>query len=317
MTVSRFVPILSLALSLSLTAADLRLGIVGTDTSHAVAFTSLLNDPNAKNHVDGAKVVAAFKGGSPDIHESSDRVEKYASELQTKWGVEFVPDIATLMTKVDAVLLESVDGRPHLAQFREIAKAHKPVFIDKPLAASLADALEIAKIAKENNVKWFSASSLRFAAGMPAMKINELNGVSAWGPGPLEEHHKLDLTWYGIHTVEILYTLMGPGCEEVTRFSTPDADVITGRWKDGRLGTIRVIRPYSAFGVSVFSKSGKEIKTSEKDFYSGYDGLVREIIKFFQTGQSPVNEQETLEMFKFMDAAQHSKENGGQPAKLQ
>lgn len=303
-----------LATAAVLPAADLRLGIVGTDTSHAVAFTALLNDPANKNHIAGARVVAAYKGGSPDIEESASRVEKFASELQTKYGVELTPDIPTLLTKVDAVLLESVDGRKHLEQFRQIAKAGKPVFIDKPLASSLADAREIIKIAHQNNVKWFSASVLRFSDVLPTLKLDGLNGVYAWGPGPLEEHHQLSLSWYGVHTVETLYTMLGRGCEQVTFTGSPDADVVTGKWKDGRIGTIRVIRPYSAFGVTAFSP--KVIKTNEKDLYTGYQNLVREIIQFFQTGKPPIDEQETLEMFEFMDAAQRSKAAGGAPAML-
>lgn len=295
-------------------AADLRLGIVGTDTSHATAFTSVLNDPGHKFHIPGARVVAAYKGGSDDIKESHERIEKYAEELRTKYNVEIVPDIATLLTKVDAVLLESVDGRTHLAQFREIAKAGKPVFIDKPLASTLEDARAIAKVAKENNVRWFSASSLRFSEGIPALRLEGLNGVVAWGPGPMEEHHQLDLTWYGIHTVEILYTLMGQGCVEVTRTFAPDADVVTGKWRDGRLGTIRVHRPYSTFGATAFSP--KLIKSSEKDFYSGYQGLLKEIVAFFQGGKAPVDEAETMEMFAFMDAAQRSRQAGGVPTAL-
>ncbi len=295
-------------------AADLRLGIVGTDTSHAVAFTSLLNDPNNKDHLPGARVVAAYKGGSPDVKESRERVDKFADELRGKYGVEIVPDITTLLTKVDAVLLESVDGRPHLAQFREIAKGRKPVFIDKPLASTLADAREIARIGRANNIKWFSSSSLRFSEGLPALRLPGLNGAIAWGPSPFEEHHQLDLSWYGIHTVELLYALLGTGCEEVTRTVTPDADVITGRWKDGRLGTVRLHRPYSAFGATAFSP--KTIQSSGKELYTGYKGLVEEILKFFQGGKSPVDENETMEIFAFMDAAQRSKESGGVPVKL-
>lgn len=295
-------------------AADLRLGIVGTDTSHATAFTAVLNDPAHKDHIPGARVVAAYKGGSADLKESSERVEKYADELRAKYGVEIVPDIATLLTKVDAVLLESVDGRPHLAQFREIAASGKPVFIDKPLASTLADARAIAQVAKENKVRWFSASSLRFSEGMPALRLEGLTGVVAWGPGPMEVHHQLDLTWYGIHTVEILYTLMGQGCVEVTRTFAPDSEVVTGKWKDGRVGTIRLHRPYSGFGAVAFSP--KLIRPSEKDFYSGYKGLLKEIVAFFQGGKAPVDEAETMEMFAFMDAAQRSRESGGAPAPL-
>jgi hypothetical protein len=294
--------------------ADLRLGIVGTDTSHAVAFTALLNDPAAPDHLAGARIVAAYKGGSPDIPESASRVDKYAAELQSKYGVEIVPDIATLLTKVDAVLLESVDGRPHLALFREIAKGHKPVFIDKPLSSTLRDAREIVKVAKEAGVPWFTASTLRFSSGMPALHIAGLNGAFVWAPGPKEEHHELDLTWYGIHGVEMLYTILGPGCEKVWRTSTADQDVITGQWKDGKIGVVRLLRPYSSYGAVVFSP--KEVRTNEKDLYTGYRGMVVEMLKFFHTGVAPVPQEETLEMFEFMDASQRSLKAGGAPVPI-
>lgn len=300
--------------ALMLPGGELRLGIVSTDTSHAVAFTSILNDPQNKDHLAGARVVAAFKGGSPDLPESWDRVDKYAAELQSKYGVEIVPGIAALLAKVDAVLLESVDGRAHLAQFKEIAGSGKPVFIDKPLASTLADAREIASVARANHVPWFSSSALRFAEGIGELRLPGLTGVFAWSPGPLEPHHQLDLSWYGIHAVEILYTLMGTGCDEVTRTFSADAEVVTGRWKDGRVGSIRLHRPYSAFGAAAFAP--KEIRTSGKELYSGYRNLVRAIIRFFETGVAPVAEAETLEMFAFMDAAQRSRLAGGAPVKL-
>jgi hypothetical protein len=295
-------------------AADLRLGIVGTDTSHVIAFTSILNDPANKDYVPGARVVAAFKGGSPDLASSRDRVDKYAAELQSKYGVEIVPDIATLLGKVDAVLLESVDGRAHLAQFREIARAGKPVFIDKPLASTLEDAREIARIAQQYGVRWFSSSALRYSSLLPELKMEGLSGAFVWGPGPLEPTHQLDLSWYGIHAVEILYTLMGTGCEEVTRTFAPDAEIVTGRWKDGRVAAIRLARPYGGYGAVAFA--GKEIRQSQKDLYTGYRGLVERIVQFFQSRVPPVPEQETLEMFSFMDAAQRSREGGGVPVRL-
>ena len=212
-----------------------KLGIIGTDTSHAGAFTNLLNGGT----VAGAKVVAAYKGGSADVESSRTRVDKYAEELQTKWGVEMVHDIPTLASKVDGILLLSVDGRVHLSQFKAVLAAKKPVFIDKPLASTLADAREISRLAKEANVPWFSASSLRYSEIVSSVEGPGILGAMTWGPGPFEEHHQLDLSWYAIHPIEILFTLMGPGCEEVTRVSGGDADEITCRWKDGRLGTVR------------------------------------------------------------------------------
>jgi hypothetical protein len=295
-------------------SADLRVGIVGTDTSHAQEFTRILNDPNAKDHVAGARVVAAWEGGSPDIKESASRRDKIAAELRDQWHVTFYPDIATLCKNVDAILIESLDGRVHLEQARQVFAAHKPVFIDKPLSDSLAGAQEIAKLAKQNGVAWFSSSSLRYADWVQDLRSPGNLGVMAWGPGPQEAHQKLDLSWYAIHPIEILYTLMGPGCTEVTRTSTPDADVIVGRWKNGRIGTVRAIRPYSGYGAVVFRE--KQILQSPPKAEFSYKLLVERIVQFFQTGRPPVPNDVTLEMFEFMDAAQRSVQSAGRPAKL-
>lgn len=299
---------------LPLLLAIIRIGIIGTDTSHVPAFTSLLNDETNKNHVPGARVVAMFKGGSPDLPSSADRVEKYFEELRTKYKVEPVAAIADLCPKVDAILLESVDGRPHLQQAREAFACGVPVFIDKPLAATLADAREIARLAKEKGVPWFSSSSLRFSTKLAPLRIPEMNGAIAWSPGPTEPHHPLEMAWYGIHGVEILYALMGRGCEEVVTVSTPGADVATGRWNDGRIGVLRLTRPYGKYGATTFSP--KEVAQGDGDLNTGYVDLVRAIVSFFETKKPPVDEADTLEMFAFMDAAQRSKESGGSPAKL-
>jgi hypothetical protein len=274
----------------------------------------LNSEPGAKDHVAGARVVAAYKGGSKDIESSISRVDQYAEEVRSKWGVEIVPDIATLLSKVDAVLLTSVDGRPHLEQARPVIAAHKPLFIDKPLASTLDDAREIARLAKQAGVAWFSSSSLRFGEMGSNMKFADATGVTTWGPGPFEPHHALDLTWYAIHPIELLYALLGPGCESVTRVSSDAADVIVGRWKDGRLGTVRAIRPYSDYGAVVFRP--KEIIEAKPQSAGSYRPLVLEIVKFFQTGKPPVSNDETLEIFAFMDAAQRSKEQGGKPVAL-
>jgi hypothetical protein len=295
-------------------AATLRLGIVGTDTSHVTAFTQILNDESSPDHVPGGQVVAAYKGGSPDIESSATRVDKFADELRTKWKVRFFTTIPEMCQKVDAVLLESVDGRVHLAQARAIIAAHKPLFIDKPLASTLEDAREIARLASAAGVPWFSASSLRFGEIAETMKFADATGVETWGPGPLEPHHQLDLSWYAIHPIELLYSLMGAGCEEVSRTFSPDADLIVGRWKDGRIGTVRALRPYSDYGAVVFRP--KQIVEAPSRPADSYRPLLVEIMKFFETGQPPVPNQETLEIFAFMDAAQRSKDEGGRPMRL-
>lgn len=310
----RLAPVFVLAAQLA-AAADIRLGIIGADTSHVPAFTAMLNSqPDAKDHVAGARVAAAYKGGSGDIESSASRVDQYTDEIRSKWGVEIVPDIDTLLSKVDAVLLTSVDGRVHLEQARLVIAARKPLFIDKPLASTLADAREIARLAKSAGVPWFSSSSLRFGELASSMKFPDATGAITWGPGPLEPHHALDLSWYAIHPIELLYTLLGPGCESVTRTSSDTADVMVGRWKDGRLGTVRAIRPYSEYGAVVFR--GNAIIEAKPQGAGSYRPLVVEIVKFFETGKPPVSNEETLEIFAFMDAAQRSKQEGGIPVAL-
>ena len=296
-------------------AADIRVGIIGTDTSHVPAFTKLLNDAAAPGHIAGARVVAAYKGGSADIEESAGRVEQYAEEIRTKYGVEIVPDIAALLSKVDAVLLTSVDGRTHLAQVKPVLAAHKPVFIDKPLASTLEDAREIARLAREAGTPWFSSSSLRYGA-IGAAKPAGITGAATWGPGPFEPHHYLDLAWYAIHPVELLYTMMGPGCVEVTRVSSDNEDVITGRWKDGRLGTVRAVRPYSDYGAVVMRGRETVVLHPSAAEAADYRPLVQEIVKFFAGGRPPVANEETLEIFAFLDAAQKSKEQHGRTVPL-
>ena len=296
-------------------AADLRVGLIGLDTSHVIAFTKLLNDPNDKNHVPGAKVVVAFKGGSPDIESSWSRVDGYTKQLQTEFGVTTVPSIEELCRQVDAVMIESVDGRPHLEQARPVIQAGKRLFIDKPVAGSLRDALAIYRLAREKQAPVFSSSSYRFYDSLVEVKkadVGEIRSVISYGPAHLEPHHP-DLFWYGVHPTEALIAVMGTGCETVVRTTTPDTDVVTGLWSGGRIGTLHALRvgptPHK---VIVFGTKA----VAEQKGSGDYAPLVREVIKFFQTGIAPVSPEETLEIFAFMEAAYESKRLSGQPVKI-
>jgi predicted dehydrogenase len=296
-------------------STEIRLGIIGTDTSHVTAFTKMLNDKSDPNHVPGARVVAAFKGGSPDVEESRTRIDRFAAEIKDKWGVAFLDSIEALCEKVDAVLLLSVDGRAHLNQVRPVFKARKRVFIDKPFTASYADAREIVRLSRESGVPFFSSSSLRFVADMQAIRNSDRHGGIAgaftFGPENLEPHHP-DLFWYGIHAVEMLYTLLGPGCEKVTRVKTDTGDTAVGTWKDGRIGTMRgLIQGKQDYGAIVFGM--KAVVATPVPMRSDYRNLLVEIVKFFQTGVPPIPPDETLEMMAFMEAAELSKARGGAP----
>jgi predicted dehydrogenase len=299
-------------------AADLRLGMIGLDTSHVVAYLGIVNDPQNKDHVPGAKIVAGFKGGSLDVESSRTRVDGYTKTAVEKYGVKMYDTIEEMSKNVDAILILSVDGRPHLDQFRRTLGAKKPVFIDKPLAGSLRDAIEIARLSKEHNVPVFSSSSLRYASDSPARnsealaKAGEITSAISFGPAELEPHHP-DMFWYGIHAVEALYTVLGAGCEKVVRTHTPKTDVITGVWSDGRVGTMQGNRGgRSGYGVTVIGTKGVA-KGGEKH---SYKPLVEDYMKFFQTRIAPVPIETTIEILAFMEAADESKRRGGVPVTI-
>ena len=303
-------------LALSATAAEaprpkvLRAGMIGLTTSHVPAFTSLLNDPNATGDLADVEVVAGFTGGIEDNPSSWGRREMYTEELRQK-GVKIYDSIPEMLKDVDVVFLEEVDGRPHLEMARPVIEAGKPLFIDKPLAGSLADCIEIFRLAKEKNVPCFSSSSTRFAAGFQTARrddsaFGQIKSCTATSPMSIEPHHP-DLFWYGIHGCEILFTIMGPGCKTVTR---EGPETVVGVWSDGRTGKFVASQTYGAEVVGT-KRSGSA------GGYEGYEALVIEICKFFKTGKPPVSMEETLEIYTFMEAADESKRQGGKPVSME
>ena len=286
-----------------------RVGIIGLDTSHSIAFTKTLNDPGVGPEFGGYKVVAAYPRGSSDIKSSVDRIPAYTEEVK-KLGVVIVNSIEELLQLVDVVLLETNDGRLHCEQALPVLKAGKRMFIDKPIAASLGDAIAIFNASRHYNVPVFSSSSLRYITGIKEIaegSIGKVTGADIYSPAPIEKTHP-DLFWYGVHGVETLFTVMGTGCKSVVRTSTDNTDLVTGTWQDNRIGTFRGIRNGKAdYGGTVFGEHGISVLGK----YVGYNPLLTEIIKFFQTGIVPVTPEETTEIFAFMAAAEESKQKGG------
>jgi Oxidoreductase family, NAD-binding Rossmann fold len=290
----------------------IRVGMIGLDTSHVTAFTKILHDPANAYPV---RVVAAFPQSSPDIESSHTKMDGYVKTLQEEYGVVMTESIEAMLPLVDVVMIESVDGRPHLAQARPCLLAGKPTFIDKPAAATLADAIAIYALARETGTPVWSASNLRFHAGVvkaASADVGDIAAAISYGPSPLEEHHP-DLAWYGIHPTEALFTVLGPDCLSVTRTHTEGTDVITGLWDGGRVGTVFGLRASKgAYGVKVFGSQA----VIEESAGAAYPELMKEMVAFFVTRKPPVTEKETLAIMAFIAAADASKERGGSPVTL-
>ncbi len=300
---------------------QIKVGIIGLDTSHVIAFTQTLNKGPKKAEdapkVAGARVVAAYPQGSRDIESSVKRVPEYTEKVRDM-GVEIVDSIEALLQKVDAVLLESNDGRVHWEHVQPVLKARKPVFIDKPIAASLADSIRILEAAQKANVPLFCSSSLRYGAttqGVRNGSVGKVRAAETFSPVNLEPTHP-DLFWYGVHGCESLFTVLGTGCESVKRSEDADGKVVVeGRWSGGRTGIFRQEngRDRKGYGGIAHGESGDAAVGA----YDGYDVLLYAIIDMFRSGKAPVSMEETIELYAFMEAADESKRLGGAAVSVQ
>lgn len=316
----------------AIAASPVRVGVVGLDNYQAVAYTQLFNNPKAEGDLAGLRVVAAVPLGSPDIQESVEGLPKWKEQIG-KYGVELVDTVEQLLERCDVVMIMSLDGRKHLEQARPVLKAGKPLYIGRPLSASLADAVEIYRLAKEHGTPCWSSSQHRFSPGFIGMRdhpeVGKVLGCDVYGGCPTEPHHP-ELFWHAVHSVETLFTIMGPGCESVTCTSTPTAEVVTGVWADGRVGTYRGIKQgavkYSATvfgdkGVSVSGIYGHGVPEKgivpTRDKYMGYEGIAIQMARFFKGGETPVSAAETRQIFAFMEAAHSSKRQGGGKVSLE
>ena len=290
--------------------------MIGLDTSHVSAFVKLLNDPTNEFHVPGVRVVKAFPGGSTKFASSINRVEGFTKELSEK-GIEIVDSIEAL-AGLDAYFLESVDGDQHLEQFKILANFGKPVYIDKPLACNYSDAKAIVELAKEKNIPLMSCSSLRYALGICDLKKEEDTEVfacQAFGPMNLLDDYR-DYFWYGIHTTEIVFAMLGKGCESVQVIPTHHADLLFGRWADGRIGSILGNRNNVwEFGCSITTNTHQR-QAVASGAIPYYAQLLKEVVPFFQTGKSPLDIEESLNIIAFLEAASRSRAAGGTLVKI-
>jgi predicted dehydrogenase len=298
------------------TGQTIKVGIIGLD-AHAVPWTTIIHDPAAKPPISQMRIVAAVAVPSADIPFSADHIQQNVSAMRGL-GVEVIGSIEDMVKKVDAVMILSIDGRPHLEQARPVFALKKPLFIDKPIAASLVEIIEIFRAAEESGTPLFSNSALRYGPATVTLahdpKLGRVLGCDTYCNNKSILPGHPDLFYYGIHGCDMLFSIMGPGCQTVTRIKTPTADLVTGIWTDGRLGTFRgILDGAVGYGATAFCEKG--IASAGK--FEGYEPLLVEIAKFFKTGKAPITADQTLEMYAFMEAADESLRHDGRPVSIE
>ena len=293
----------------------IRLGVVDFDTSHVVEFTKRLlhKDVAEDQFVDGASIVIGCPGESK---MSPERIPGYV-EILKKYGVKLVDKPGDMIGQVDGMLISSLEGAAHLERARPFLEKGIPCFVDKPFTCSSDDAKKIVALAKANNTQVFSSSSLRYTPELVQfianLGSNKVHGVVSYGPCSLyEEDPKRNpgLYHYGIHPLEVLYTLMGPGCKRVTNTQQKGVNLVTGTWEDGRVASVRGIRSGKAdYGALVFTDKGViSLPLSTKYIYRE---LLKQVVSFFQNKKSPLDNAVTIEMMGFIEAANKSGLNHG------
>jgi hypothetical protein len=297
-----------------------RVGLVDFDTSHVVEFTKRLNqiDIDEDQHVPGARVVAGVPGTSK---LSPEPIPQYTAQLK-KYGVELLESPDRLFGKVDAVMIESVDGSVHWDRAKPFLERGLPTFVDKPFACTLVDARAMVDLAARTHAPIFSSSSLRYAPEVVEMRgeaagIGKILGVATYGPAPLDASGRNPgLFHYGIHPVEMLYAIMGSGCDVVACTSSDTVEVVTGRWNDGRVATVRGLRAGKQdYGFTVFGENAVVSRAVETRYI--YRELLKQVVAMFETGKPPIDPVETLELVAFIEAAHQSAKQGGMRLALQ
>ena len=293
---------------------ELRIGLIGLDTSHAIAFTKRLNDVNDPEHVRGGRVVAAFAGGSPDFELSISRVGGFTKQLEGEFDVQIMVSPEAVAEAVDLVFIISADARVHREQFARTARFRRPTFIDKSFALTSADAQEIFRLAREANVPVMSCSALRYAehliAALGDSSAGPIVGCDVFGPMEIQPTQP-GLFWYGIHTVETMNRVMGRGCKYVRCETSENADVVTGVWNDGRMATVRGLRKsHTRFAATIHREKDYQYVDLSGGKRSYYAGMLEAIMRSLPNGNSDVAPEDTLEIIRFIEAANESRETG-------
>ena len=298
---------------------DLKIGLVGLDTSHVIGFCKCLNKPGDAEHVPGGRITCAFPGGSKDFELSIGRVEKFTHQVRDEFGVAIYDKPEAVAEAADLVFISAVDGRTHLDYVRKTIPARKPTFVDKPFAVNSADAREMFKLAEQHGVPMMSCSSLRYAQSLvEALNDNshgDIIGVDVFGPMAIEPTQG-GLFWYGIHSVEIVNRVMGRGCKEVRATTTDKQDAITAIWPDGRVASIHGLRgAHHHFGATIHRQKGFQFVDAEAGKRSWYASMLEAIMRTLPRGKSDVDQADTLEIVRLIEAANESR-GSGKPVSL-
>lgn len=286
----------------------IKIAIIGLDTSHSIQFPQRMQAPDCPTNqrVPGLEAVSCLRFETP--YQDKQGLDERQKQLE-KWGVKVTENFDEAIEGCNAIMLEINDGSFHLEYFKKVAALGKPVFLDKPLAMTLADGRAIIDLAKKHNTRVWSGSSIPFCPPLAktmqdAGEIKRAHVFGALGDAPAGD----SLVWYGVHTFETLQRIMGRGAAKVRAIETDSSIVATVEFKDGREGLVESTRKVWAYGGTVWGTVNEQIKAMPfvLDSKRAYHNILRLVKAFFQGGQPPVDMETTFEGLATMCAARES-----------
>lgn len=226
--------------------------------------------------------------------------------------VALIPNVAKraedVIGEVDAVLVATDKGFEHVERARPFIEAGIPVFIDKPLCDNRADLATFDRWVGEGK-PLISSSAMRFAKEyVPYHKathaLGQLRHVGV----------SMAKSWeaYGIHALESVYPITGPGYVSVQNVGDADSNVVHLRHRDGVDVVIQVTRDmYGAFGMLTLAGTSAGLQLKFSDTYHAFKTQLVGFVDYLRTGVPPVPWAETRELMQLVIAGIESREQGG------
>lgn len=289
-------------------SGEIRIGMVGLDTSHSVAFTKCLQAPDvaADQKVDGARVVSCMRFETP--FQDKNGLDTRQKQME-EWGVTVTEDFEEAVAECEAIMLEINDPAYHLEYFRKCVPLGKPIFLDKPMADNTTNARAIYKLAKENGLRVFSASSLRFVPGLiesckaiPSSDYAYTYG--ALGKAPAGS----SIVWYGVHAFEMLERAMGQGAIGVFARRDKAGVVCMVEYPNNRRGIVELTEGSSAYGGCLRDKGKAAPYVCDNSRL--YPNQLEKVVDFFKGAQPAATLDDALEVTAMLDAAERSTQSG-------
>ncbi len=216
--------------------------------------------------------------------------------------------------QVDAVIIATDIGSEHVKRARPFVEAGLPVFVDKPMVDNAAD-LRIFQDWVAAGKPLMSSSCMRYAKEflpyrLSTHELGALRFVSITTPKSWER--------YGIHALEAIYPILGPGFVSVRNTGTAERNVVHLKHRSGAdVAVVATADMYGSFGCLQLCGTAGHAQVAFGDSFYSFKTQLAAFIEYLRTGVRPFPFEETVELMKLVIAGIGSREAGGREISME